>query len=78
MLAQRLELIFVVQNTSAFDDEINLLLALVAYDPAITVRIQSNFAETSYGLERSIVFIPISENRSVVAGWRSEIGLRLR
>jgi hypothetical protein len=82
MLAQRLNLIFIVQRmvqrTFAFDDEIDLFLSVVEYGPAITVRIQSDFAEASYGLERSIVLVTLSENRPVVASLRGETGLRLR
>ena len=78
MLAQRLSLILIMQHARPFDDEINLLLAVVEYSLAIAVRIQSDFAEASYGLQRSNVFIALSEHRPVVAGLRGEIGLRLR
>ena len=82
MRAQRLDLIFVVQNVvqqaSPFDDEIDFLLAVVTYGLAIAVRIQSDFPEAGYGLEGSVLFVAFSENRPVVASWRGEIGLRLR
>ena len=78
MLAQRLNLILIVQQASAFDDEVNLLLAVVEYGLATAVRIQSDFAEASYGLKGSIVFIALSEHRPVMASWRGETGLRLR
>jgi hypothetical protein len=44
---------------------------------AITVRIQSDFPEAGYALEDSILFVTLSENRPVVASFRSEIALRL-
>ena len=68
MLTQRLRLIFILQHARAFNDKINLFLAVVRYGPATTVRIESDFAEASYSLKRSIVFITLSENRPVVAG----------
>jgi hypothetical protein len=77
ILAQRLDLIPVVQNASAFDDEIDLLLVVVENGLAITVRIQSDFPEAGYALEESILFVTLSENRSVAASFRGEIALRL-
>ena len=49
MLAQRLNLILVVQHARPFDDEIDLFLAVVKYGLAIAMPIQRDFAETSYG-----------------------------
>src|SRR5271155_3567319 len=78
MLAQGLDLIFIVQQACAFDCKIELFLAVVGYGLAIAVCIQSDFAEASYGLKGSIVLVTFSEHRLVVTGWRSEISLRLR
>ncbi|HZW93734.1 MAG TPA: hypothetical protein VFF64_12355 [Candidatus Eremiobacteraceae bacterium] len=78
MLAQRLNLIFIVQHASALDDKVDFFLAVVGHGPATTVRIQIHFPEASYGLERSIVFVALTENRAVVASLRGEVGLRLR
>src|ERR1700722_4978355 len=78
MLAQRLNLILVVQHARPFDDEIDLLLVVVKYGLAIAIPIQSDFAETSYGLEGSVLFVPLAENSPVVASWRAEPRLFLR
>src|ERR1700730_4131136 len=78
MLAQRLNLILVVQHARPFDDEIDLLLAVVEDGLAIAMPIQRDFAETSYGLEGSVLFVPLAENSPVVASWRRETRLGLR
>ena len=54
MLAQRLNLILVVQHARPFDDEIDLFLAVVKYGLAIAMPIQRDFAEASYALEGSV------------------------
>src|ERR1700733_12452787 len=77
MLAPCLSLPFVGQYASAFEHEINPLLAGVRNGLAISMGIQSYFTEARYGLERSILFITVSKNRAVVAGLRSEINLGL-
>src|ERR1700733_982827 len=77
MLAQCLNLILVAQRTLPFDDEIDLLLAVVKDWSAIPVCIQSDFPEARYGLQRSIVFIGLSKDRPVVASWRGKIRLCL-
>jgi hypothetical protein len=40
---------------------------------AIAIPIQRDFAETIDGLERSVLFVSLAENSSVVASWRGEI-----
>jgi hypothetical protein len=66
-----------VQNAFAFDDEIDLLLVVVEDGLAITVRVYSDFPEAGYALEDSILFVTLSENRSVVASFRRETAVRL-
>jgi hypothetical protein len=77
MLAQRLDLIFVVQCACPVDNEIDLLLAVVEYGLTIATCIHGDCAEASYGLEGSILFITFSENRPVVASCRGKISLHL-
>src|SRR6478672_11037601 len=77
MLAQRLNLILIVQNARPFHDEINLLLALVEHSSATAIPIQRDFAETSDGLERSGLCVSLAENSSIVASWRGEIRIGL-
>ena len=60
-------LILVVQHARPFDDEIDLLLAVVKDGLAIAMPIQRDFAETSYGLEGSVLFVPLAKNSPVVA-----------
>ena len=78
MLVQRLNLILVVQHARPFDDEIDLFLAIVKYGLAIAMPIQQNFAEASYALEGSVLFVPLAENSPVVASWRGKTRLGLR
>jgi hypothetical protein len=77
MLAQPLNLIFVMQYPSALDHKIDLLLSVVGHSLAIPVSIQRNLAEASHGLEGSIVLITLAKHRPVVASLRGEIGFRL-
>ena len=78
MFAQRQNLILVVQHARALDDEKDFLLAVVEDLPAIAMPIQRDFSgETSYGLEGSVLFVPLAENSPVVASWRRENRLRL-
>src|SRR6185369_4429716 len=77
MLAQCLSLILVLQHARPFHDEINLLLALVGDRPAIAIPIQRDFAETSDGLERSVLCVALAENCSIVTSWRGEIRIGL-
>src|ERR1043165_3332966 len=77
MLAQCLSLILVVQHARSFHDEVNLLLSLVGDGAAIAIPIQRDFAETSDGLENSVLFVSLAENSSIVASWRSEIRIGL-
>ena len=78
VLAQRLNLIFVVQHARPFDDEIDLFLAVVKYGLAIAMPIQRDFAEASYALQGSVLFVPLAENSPVVASWRGKTRLGLR
>src|ERR1700683_5658129 len=78
MLAKAVNLIFVMRQSDPFDDKIDLLLAGVGHILATTMSIQRDFSEAGYGLKRSIVLVPLAENRPVVASFRSEIGFRLR
>jgi len=73
MLTQRLNFILVVQDARPFHDEINFLLTLVRDGSAIALPIQRHFAETSDGLERSIVCVALTENSSIVASWRGKV-----
>ena len=76
-LRSSLNLIFVVQEAATFDHEINLFLSVVGHGLAITMSIQSDFSEASYGLQRSILLVPLAKDRPVVASFSSEIALRL-
>src|SRR4051794_4352538 len=78
MFAQRQNLILVMQHARAFDDEKDFLLAVVEDGLAIAVPIQRDFAKTGYGLEGSVLLVPLAENSPVVAGWRRETRLGLR
>jgi len=78
MLVQCLNLILIVQHASPFDDEIDLLLTVVRDGLAIAIPIQRDFAETSDGLEGSVLFVPLAENSPVVASRRGETRLCLR
>ena len=78
MLAQRLNLILVVQYAGALDDEIDLFLAVVKYGLTIAMWIQRDFAEASYALEGPVLFVPLAENSPVAASWRGKTRLGLR
>src|ERR1700722_6811873 len=76
ILAQRLNLVPVVQNACTVRHEINFLLTVVEDRLAGAVRIQSDFAEASYCLKGSTLLVSLTENCPVVASLRAEIALR--
>src|SRR5579863_3856181 len=78
MLSQRLNLILIVQHARSFDDEIDLLLPVVRDGLAIAMPIQRDFSEASHGLEGAVLFVPLAENRPIVASWRAETRFGLR
>src|ERR1700722_6165550 len=78
VFAQGLRLLFIMQHARAVDDEIDLFLSVIECVLAIPMRIQGDFSEASYGLERSVVLVAFAEDRSVVAGGRRETDLGLR
>src|SRR6476620_8177925 len=78
MLAQRLNLVLVMQHARTFDDEIDLFLAVVKDGLAIALWIQRDFAEASDALKGSVLFVSLAENCPVVASWRGKIRPGLR
>jgi hypothetical protein len=78
MLAQGLNLILVVQHARSIDNEIDLFLAVVKYGLAIAMPVQRDFAEASYALQGSVLFVPLAENSPVVTSWRGQTCLGLR
>src|SRR5215469_5030853 len=72
-----LNLITVMQNALALDDEVDFLLAVIEDHLAIAVCIENGLSEATYALQDSVFLITLSKNRSIVTGFRCKPDGRL-